>query len=175
MRYFWLALYYGLACHLPKSTMPIVGKYCKCLRGICAKHLFVECGMLPNIESGAYFGNGKDVHAADKVTLGKNFCCHSRVLYLGENISMGEDVLFQGNNHIIPDPSVEGYPQNSNKDELVVAGNNWIGARVMVLPGCRRIGYGAVIGGGAVVTKDVPDWAIVGGNPAKIIRMRKEV
>ena len=49
----------------------------------------------------------------------------------------------------------------------------WIGARAIILPGCKHIGAHYIIGAGAVVTKDVPDYAIVGGNPAKVIRMRK--
>lgn len=48
----------------------------------------------------------------------------------------------------------------------------WIGYRSIVLPGCRRIGNGAIIGASAVVTKDVPDFAIVAGNPAKKIGER---
>ena len=43
----------------------------------------------------------------------------------------------------------------------------------MVLPGCKRIGAHSIIGAGAVVTNDIPDYAIVGGNPAKVIKMRK--
>src|SRR5579883_2994424 len=47
----------------------------------------------------------------------------------------------------------------------------WIGHGAIVLPG-RRVGTGAVIAGGAVVTKDVPDYTIVAGNPARPIRRR---
>jgi virginiamycin A acetyltransferase len=45
----------------------------------------------------------------------------------------------------------------------------------IILPSVKRIGYGAIIGEGAVVTKDVPDFAIVVGNPAKIIKCRFSV
>ena len=55
---------------------------------------------------------------------------------------------------------------------LVIESDAWLGEHAMILPGCRRVGLGAVVGAGAVVTKDVPDFAIVGGNPARVIRMR---
>lgn len=52
----------------------------------------------------------------------------------------------------------------------VVIGNRaWIGARSILLKGVH-IGTGAVVAAGAVVTKDVPDWAVVAGNPARVIR-----
>ena len=56
---------------------------------------------------------------------------------------------------------------------LVIEDYVWIATRAMILPSCRHIGRGAVIGAGAVVVKDVPPMSIVSGNPAKIIRYRK--
>lgn len=56
--------------------------------------------------------------------------------------------------------------------EPIVIGNGvWIGAEAIICPGVT-IGDGAVIAAGAVVTKDVPAWAVVGGNPAKFIKER---
>ncbi|MFE5835290.1 CatB-related O-acetyltransferase [Arthrobacter sp. NPDC056493] len=50
--------------------------------------------------------------------------------------------------------------------------DSWIGANVSILPGCTRIGVGAVIGAGSIVTRDVEDFAVVAGNPARVIGRR---
>ncbi len=55
---------------------------------------------------------------------------------------------------------------------LVVEDDVWVGHYVMILPGCKRIGRGAVIGAGAVVTRDVEPYTIVAGNPARKLRDR---
>jgi chloramphenicol O-acetyltransferase type B len=55
--------------------------------------------------------------------------------------------------------------------EIIIGNDVWIGARVFIRDGVK-IGHGAIIAAGAVVVKDVPDYAIVGGVPAKIIRFR---
>ncbi|MBH0111348.1 CatB-related O-acetyltransferase [Novosphingobium sp. YJ-S2-02] len=57
-------------------------------------------------------------------------------------------------------------------DVLDIGDDVWIGHNVMILPGCKNIGRGAVVGAGAVVTKDVPAYAIVAGNPARKLRDR---
>jgi acetyltransferase-like isoleucine patch superfamily enzyme len=55
---------------------------------------------------------------------------------------------------------------------LDIGADAWIGAHAIILPGCRRIGRGAAVAAGAVVTRDVPDYALVAGNPARVVRYR---
>ncbi|MCK5509066.1 MAG: hypothetical protein KAI50_11185 [Desulfobacterales bacterium] len=59
-----------------------------------------------------------------------------------------------------------------HRNELIVGHDVWLGSNAIICSGCHRIGNGAVVGAGAVVTKDVPDYAIVGGNPAMVIKIR---
>lgn len=57
-------------------------------------------------------------------------------------------------------------------NRLTIGHDVWIGDRVTVLSGCRSIGNGAVVAAGAVVTRDVPPFAIVAGVPARVLRLR---
>jgi virginiamycin A acetyltransferase len=57
---------------------------------------------------------------------------------------------------------------------LHVENDVWVGLRAVILPNCRKIGNGSTIGAGAIVTKDVPSFSIVAGNPAKVIGYRFE-
>lgn len=69
-------------------------------------------------------------------------------------------------------PSATGIPGHpASKGPTVIGNDVWIGNNACIMSGVR-IGHGAAIGAESVVTKDVPPYAIVGGNPAKIIRMR---
>lgn len=173
MRYIYLLIYYTLAKYLPKSTTPIIGKVSKMLRRFLCSHLFRSAGKKLVVENGVYFGNGKDISVGFEVGFGKNFQCRNVKLTVGDYLMMGEDVLFQGGNHSFERTDIPmGHQGGSNKTELAIANDVWIGARVIVLPGCKKIGSGVIIGAGSVVTKDIPDYSIVGGNPAKVIRFR---
>lgn len=180
MRWLFLFLYYAFARYLPKSTTPVVGKMSKAIRAsICRRLVRRDDSHSPeklNVEQGAYFGSGKDMTLGKEVGLGKNFKTLNRVVTIDDYLMMGEDVLFLGGSHGMEQTDIPmGHQDGGEKTPLHIAGDVWIGARVIVLPGCKRIGHGAVVGAGAVVTKDVPDWAVVGGNPAKVIRYRKEL
>jgi chloramphenicol O-acetyltransferase type B len=65
--------------------------------------------------------------------------------------------------------SIKGHP--ATKGDVVIGNDVWIAADSTILSGVK-IGDGAVIGYGAVVARDVPPYAIVGGNPAHVIKMR---
>lgn len=174
MRTFWLIIYYGFSRHLPKSNRPVLGKFGGWLRYQCAKHLFAECKGYVNLEQGAYIGNGKNFHVLGGAGIGKDFICHCRIVTIHGGLLMGENVLFQGGGHVFANPDVPiGSEGNLPDTPLEIEQDVWIGARAIILPGCKHIGAHSIIGAGAVVTKDVPDYAIVGGNPAKVIRMRK--
>jgi acetyltransferase-like isoleucine patch superfamily enzyme len=57
-------------------------------------------------------------------------------------------------------------------DVLVIEDDVWIGHNAVILPGCKFIGRGAVVGAGAIVTRKVPAYTVVAGNPAKPLRTR---
>ena len=171
---FYRLCYYVFAIKLPKSTMPFLGTISKKIRRYLCKRIISKCGIGLNVEKGAYFGNGKSVSVGNYVGLGKNFTLHNCILTIGNYLMMGEDVVIIGGGHCFERTDIPmGEQPSKEKTYLFIDDDVWIGSRAMILPGCSRIGRGAIIGAGAVVTKDVPDYAIVGGNPAKILKYRR--
>ena len=92
---------------------------------------------------------------------------------IGKNVMMGPDVVVLTTKHIFKDIDTPMIQQGSTGPHAVtIADDVWIGERAVILPGIN-IGCGAIVGTCAVVTKNVPPYAIVAGNPAIIIRYRK--
>jgi maltose O-acetyltransferase len=174
MKSIYLIIYVLFAKHLPKSTTPVIGKFAKKLRRSLCRRIFAKCGSGLNVENDVYFGKGIDIEVGNNVGFGSNFKALNRILKIGNELMMSEDVLFLGGVHKFDRLDIPmGKQGEASKTMLEIADDVWIGARVTVLPGCKKIGTGVVIGACSVVTKDIPDYAVVGGNPAKIIRYRK--
>ena len=89
----------------------------------------------------------------------------------GNGIRIGAYACLIGANHGFSDPERPVYQQPLTSKGIVLGDDIWIGSHVTVVDGVK-IGSHSILAAGAVVTKDVPDYAIVGGNPARIIRMR---
>lgn len=108
-------------------------------------------------------------------------------LIIGKFCALGEGVRFimNGANHRIDGPSTFPFPimggswaehfdlitDLPGRGDTVVGNDVWFGYRVVVMPGVH-IGDGAIVASGSVVVEHVPDYAIVGGNPAQLIRHR---
>nr|WP_236650371.1 CatB-related O-acetyltransferase [Kutzneria albida] len=113
-------------------------------------------------------------YGPDKLRIGR-FCA----------LGAGTRFIMNGANHRMDGPSTFPFPIMGGswaehfdlitglpgRGDTVVGNDVWFGNSVTVMPGVR-IGNGAIIATGSVVVQDVPDYAIVGGNPAKVVRSR---
>lgn len=89
----------------------------------------------------------------------------------GSAVRVGAHTSIIGFNHTMSDPEVEVFRQPISEVGIEIGDDVWIGSHCVILDGVR-IGDRAVIAAGAVVTKDVPAGAVVGGNPARVLRWR---
>lgn len=90
-------------------------------------------------------------------------------LRIGSDVIIAQNVVLSGLNHAYEDISMPIRYQACTTAEIVVEDETWIGANAVITAGVR-IGKHAVVAGGSVVTKDVPAYTVVGGNPARAIR-----
>lgn len=125
-----------------------------------------------NVEHGASFGFRK-VSLGDRSGLGVDCRLYGPV-DIGSDVMMGRDVVIVALNHAFDKLDIPMRDQGHRPPQRVTIEDDvWIGDRVLIVPGVT-VGYGAILGLGAVVTKDVPPLAVVGGNPARVLKFRRE-
>jgi maltose O-acetyltransferase len=168
-----VAAYYSLLRHLPASTFPILGHYIEKLRWCCGKVIFKKCGKMVNIEQGAHFGNGFNIEIGTHSSIGKNAKIPANIK-IGNEVMMGNNVTIFSSSHIFDRTDISIQSQGSRSyPPFVIEDDVWIGQNVIILPKVGRIAKGTIVGAGAIVTKEFPPYSIIGGNPAKLIKTRK--
>jgi len=166
-----LATYYALARFLPASTGP-GGRLWRRVRYLVCSPLFASCGTNVNVEHGAMFRTGRLISIGNNSGLGVRAWIEGPVT-IGADVMMAPDVIVLTQNHEFASTAIPMIRQGlAEPRPVVIEDDVWIGTRVIILPGVT-VGQGSVVAAGAVVTKDVPPWTVVGGNPAKVLRYRK--
>jgi acetyltransferase-like isoleucine patch superfamily enzyme len=134
--------------------------------------------------AGVKIGNGATVHMGTRffepkgISIGKDtkigfrsFLDGRAPLLIGDHVDIASEVMIYNSEHDLNDGEFK-----ATEEKVIIGDYVFIGPRAIILPGVN-IGKGAVVAAGAVVTKDVEDFAIVGGVPAKTIgeRQNKEL
>ncbi len=165
-----IALYNVIGKHLPASCSNVkIGQ--RGFRAFCAKLMLNKCGKKVNIEKGAVFST--KVELGDSSGIGINAQIGGKCI-IGNNVMMGPQCIVYTKNHKFDDTEIPMIKQGFQEEKAVVIGDDvWIGGRVIILPGVH-IGSHSIIGAGSVVTKDVPEFAIVAGNPATVKKYRNK-
>lgn len=151
--------------------------------GLCfiGKNVKIEIGPLAHVylDRWSWVGNGTKLRAhggfiriGSKSVLGEEITFSTyEEISIGRECIIADRVMFIDFDHVIADPEQAIRKQGLYSKPVRVGNNVWIGYGACILRGVT-VGDGAVIGTNAVVTKDVPANAIVGGVPAKVLRMR---
>ncbi len=173
MEYFYYFLYYFFAANLPhEHRWKFIGRLSGKIRKIICRRLFAQTDKAFSVGKGVDFGYlGHLIVLADHANLGNFLKLRGNGgLTVGKHVMMGEDITIITQNHKYLCP--EGY-DGYIKNRVVIGDYAWIGDRTIILQGVT-IGMHSIIGAGSVVTKSIPPYSVAVGNPARIIKSRKE-
>lgn len=144
------------------------------------KAMFARCG------KGVYVGERgnytfENIELGDHAYLSNDITIMSTraKVYIGDHAMVGARTCIVTGNHRVDikdkllDEVTDADKRPEDDQDVVLEGDNWIGMGVYILKGVT-IGRGAVVAAGSIVTKDVPPYSIVGGVPAKVLKMRFE-
>lgn len=122
------------------------------------------------IGNNVYIANGKRIIIGGGCHINENVYIEGATI--GDDVSIAPGVCLLSRMHEFSRTDIpitlQGYREES---KIHIGDDVWLGRNVIVLPGVN-IGKGAIVGAGAVVNKDIPEYAIFGGVPAKLIRFR---
>lgn len=142
------------------------------LRREVARIPFGARGVNVEIVPRCRFENPENIFIGDHVRIGHGAAFHGvGGITIGDNISFSPGVQIHTSNHRYEGGEAIPYDQVSFFKPVRVESHCWIGAGALICPGVT-LGEGSVVAMGAVVTRDVPPCAVVGGNPARVLKER---
>jgi len=121
------------------------------------------------IEDFCTINNGVgDVHIGERTRIGMGNTIIGPVK-IGNDVRLAQNVVMSGLNHEYEDVTIPISQQGVNTSPITIEDETWIGANAMIVAGVS-VGKHCVIAGGSIVTKDIPPFSVVAGNPAKILK-----
>ncbi len=112
--------------------------------------------------------------ANSNLTIGNHVSIQTDMIDMRSPVKIGSHVIIgSGTNIITTSHNIDSPDWEQKYYSIVIEDYVWLPTDVMVLPSCRKIGYGAVVGSGSVVVKNVEPMSVVSGNPAKEFKKRK--
>ena len=165
-------LYYHFAIYLPQSNKMFgVGKW---VRYHLCKRIFKKCGKNVNIEKYAKFGSGEHIEIGDYSGIGVKATIPDGSI-IGKYVMMGPNCFVHQRNHSFSRTDIPMMQQGFTPTKPIVIDDDvWIGRDVTIMIG-RHISKGSIIAANCVLTKDYPEYSVVGGNPSRLIRNRKDI
>lgn len=125
------------------------------------------CSISPNVRIRGRVDIGKNSSVAQNCSLsGEN-----RGIIIGDDVMIAPNVVIVAFNHNFENRDIPIRNQGNKEECILISDNVWIGANCTITAGVK-IGYGAIIGANSLVNKNVEDFSIVGGVPAKLIKRR---
>lgn len=133
---------------------------------------FATCGAHVAIHEPFYCNDSERIFLGDHIYIG-NACVFnaSGGIRVGSGTGLGPHVHIYSGNHHFMDGDYLPFDQKETMEPVDIGPNCYIGGDAIIVPGVT-VGEGAIVAAGAVVTRDVPPGAVVGGAPAKIIKQR---
>ncbi len=163
-------LFYRFAKKLPISYERF-GTLSKIIRFYLASRYVKKCGKNVNFEKGASFGY--DLEIGNNSGVGINAQLSSGIK-IGNNVMMAPDVVILTTSHEYLSTDIPMVLQGSRElKNVIIEDDVWIGQRVIILPGVT-LQIGTIVGAGSVVTKTFPPYSVLVGNPARLIKSRRE-
>lgn len=166
-----LLLYYGFAQYLPNSYSKYFGKISNSLRVFLCKRIFKKCGNIRTINRKVDFGSGRDFEIGDNSGIGEKTQLPPDTI-IGNNVMVSRFIFVLHRNHEFGRIDIPINEQGFKPyKRTIIEDDCWIGLGCYLTPG-RHIKKGTIVAMGSVLTKDFPEYSIVGGNPAKLIKSR---